>query len=227
MPAWLAGDKSSAQPEPWLRRGYAMAAVQYRFSQEAIFPAQIHDCKAAIRWLRANARQYDLDANRIGVWGASAGGHLVALLGTSAGVADLEGAHGPLDQRSDVQAVCDWFGPSDLIAMCRFPSHMDHAAPDSPESQLVGGPVLECPGAVARANPITYISGDEPPFLIMHGAQDMTVPPNQSELLHAALIAAGVESELVIVPGAGHGRPGFQTAEILAKVTSFFDAHIR
>ena len=96
-------------------KGYAVAAINYRFSQHAIFPAQIQDCKAAIRWLRANAQKYGLDSDHFGAWGSSAGGHLVALLGTTAGVKELEGPGGNADQSSRVQAVVDWYGPTDLL----------------------------------------------------------------------------------------------------------------
>ena len=99
---------------PFVAKGYAVASINYRLSQHAVFPAQIEDCKAAIRWLRANAAKYHLDPDHIGVWGASAGGHLVALLGTTGGVKELEGQGGNLDQSSRVQCVVDWFGPSDL-----------------------------------------------------------------------------------------------------------------
>ena len=111
---WLAGSKEGCPAVPFVGKGYAVASINYRFSQHALFPAQIEDCKAAIRWLRANAKKYDLDASHVGVWGASAGGHLVALLGTTGGVKELEGNGGNLDQSSRVQCVVDWFGPTDF-----------------------------------------------------------------------------------------------------------------
>ena len=169
-----------------------MASINYRLSQHAIFPAQIEDCKAAIRWLRANAAKYHLDADRIGVWGASAGGHLVAMLGTTGSVKELEGKGGNLDQSSRVQCVVDWFGPSDLPTMGG--SHDD---PGSPESRLIGGPVQENKEKARKASPLTYVSKDSAPFLIMHGDQDNVVPPGQSELLAEALKKAGVEVTLV------------------------------
>ena len=120
--AWRAGSKAKP-PALWmLERGYAVASISYRLSQQAVFPAQIHDCKAAIRWLRAHASKYGYDAERIGAWGASAGGHLVALLGTSSGVKELEGDLGYNDQSSRVQAVVDYFGPTDVTAMSKFPA---------------------------------------------------------------------------------------------------------
>ena len=159
--AWRAGSKNFTPAIPMAKQGYVVASIQYRLSQEAIFPAQIEDCKAAIRWLRAHADEYRIDPERIGVWGSSAGGHLVALLGTSGDVKELEGKHGNLDQSSRVQAVCDFFGPTNFLKMDEdaIPGGpIVHDAPNSPESQLVGGPIRENKDAVARANPITWVS---------------------------------------------------------------------
>lgn len=207
--AWMAGSKDG--PSPALRftgSGYAVAQVGYRLSQEAVFPAQIHDCKAAVRWLRANARKYDLNPEKVIAWGASAGGHLVALLGTSGGVAELEGSVNDLKESSRVQAVVDWFGPTDFLHIGDAPSDIAHNASDSPESKLIGGPVLENKDKASKASPITYVSKDAPPFLIMHGDRDRTVPFSQSELLYEALKKAGVDAAFVPVKGAGHGFGG-------------------
>jgi acetyl esterase/lipase len=193
--AWMAGSKDG--PSPALRftaNGYAVAQVGYRLSQEAKFPAQIHDCKAAVRWLRANAAKYNLDPNKFVAWGGSAGGHLVALLGTSGGVAELEGNVNDLKESSRVQAVVDWFGPTDFLHIGDAESDLQHNAPDSPESKLIGGALLENKDKAAKASPITYVSKDAPPFLIMHGDRDRTVPFNQSELLYAALKKAAIPS---------------------------------
>jgi len=204
--AWMAGSKTN--PSPALRftaNGYAVAQVGYRLSQEARFPAQIHDCKAAVRWLRANAAKYNLDPNRFIAWGSSAGGHLVALLGTSGGVAELEGTVNDLKESSRVQAVVDWYGPTDFLRIGDAESDLKHMAPDSPEAKLIGGAILENKDAAAKASPITYVSKEAPPFLIMHGDADRTVPFNQSELLYAALKKAGVDATFVPMKGAGHG----------------------
>ena len=225
--AWLRGDKAMS-PEviaPFAEAGYAIASIRYRLSHEAIFPAQIHDCKAAVRWARAHAEEYGLDADHIGAWGGSAGGHLVALLGTSGGVAELEGEGGHPGYSSRVQAVCDWFGPSDFRRMNDLPGAQDHDAPNSPESRLIGAPIQERPDLVARANPITYITGAEPPFLIMHGTQDRTVLPNQSQMLYDALRRAGAKATLVWLEGAGHGGPQFHTPQTTAQMIAFFDKH--
>lgn len=222
--AWRAGNRDRCPAARLVPRGYVAASITYRLSQEAIFPAQIHDCKAAIRWLRANAEKYGIDPDRIGVWGSSAGGHLVALLGTSGDVKELEGELGNLNQSSRVQAVCDFFGPTDFTKMDAAGSQMNHDAPKSPESLLVGGAIQENPEKVARANPITYVSKDDPPFLIMHGDKDPLVPHNQSELLEAALKKAGVDVTFHTVKGAGHGFGG---PEINKRVDAFFDKYLK
>jgi acetyl esterase/lipase len=212
--AWKTGSKDN--PSPALRftaEGYAVAHVGYRLSQEAKFPAQIHDCKAAVRWLRANAAKYNLDPNKFAAWGGSAGGHLVALLGTSGGVAELEGNVNDLKESSRVQAVVDWFGPTDFLL-----NPNPQSAPDSPVAQLLGGPVPENREKAAKASPITYVSKDAPPFLIMHGDQDHTVPFRQSEILYAALKKVGVDATLVPMKGAGHGFGG---SEAIAPVQDF------
>jgi acetyl esterase/lipase len=219
----MAGSKEGGGPAlPFLRKGYAVASINYRLSQHAKFPAQIEDCKAAIRWLRAHAKMYHLDPDHIGVWGASAGGHLVALLGTSGDVKDLDGRDGPTGQSSRVQAVVDWFGPTDVTRMGGA-----HNRPDSPEGRLIGGPVQENKEKAERANPIAYVSKDDPPFLILHGDKDPTVPFNQSELLADALRKAGVDVTLCPVKGAGHGGREFASEENRRLVEAFFEKHLK
>jgi len=221
--AWLGGSKENAPSTRFLKHGYAAASINYRLSRHAIFPAQIEDCKAAIRFLRANTGKYNIDPNRIGVWGSSAGGHLVALLGTAGDVKQFD--KGPnLHVSSRVQAVCDFFGPTDLTKMSAFESTMDHDAPDSPESLLVGGPVQENKEACKRANPIMYVGKDDPPFLIFHGDKDMLVPHNQSVLLNDALKKAGVNVKFHTVKGGGHG---FRDPEVDRMVLEFFDRHLK
>lgn len=222
---WRGGDKGRTRAPHVLGEGYAVASIGYRLSQEATFPAQIHDCKAAIRWLRAHADRYGLDPERIGAWGSSAGGHLAALLGTSGGVAELEGTvGGNLEYSSRVQAVCDFFGPADLLAVLEPGAWPSHASPTSAESLLLGGPVAERVDLARLASPVTHVSTDDPPFLIVHGDQDRVVPLDQSERLHRALTAAGVESTLHVVKGAGHG---FRDPGVDALVGEFFDRHLR
>jgi acetyl esterase/lipase len=222
--AWLGGSKERPPALRFVDKGYAVASINYRLSQHAIFPAQIEDCKAAIRWLRANAGKYGYDPDRIGVWGASAGGHLVALLGTTGDLKELEvGPNAGVSSR--VQAVCDFFGPTDFTRMSNFPSTMAHDAADSPESKLLGGPIQENKDKARRANPITYVTKDDPPFLIVHGDKDPLVPHNQSEILYDALKKAGVEATLYTVQGGGHG--GFQDLQVDILVMQFFQKHLR
>ena len=219
--AWLTGNKEHPPALYLCRRGYAVAAINYRLSREAVFPAQIMDCRAAVRWLRAHARMYGADPTRIGVWGVSAGAHLAALLGTANRVSAWDALGADRQESCAVQAVCDWFGPTDFLQMGGR-----HDRPGSPESLLVGGPIQEHRDRVAAANPIAYVTDAAPPFLIIHGEKDDLVPLNQSELLHAALRRAGVESDLHVIPGAGHGKGVYTDANMLL-VREFMDRHLQ
>jgi acetyl esterase/lipase len=219
---WQQGSKAGGPALGLLSKGYAVASINYRLSQQAVYPAQIEDCKAAVRFLRANAKEYNLDPDHFGVWGASAGGHLVALLGTTAAAKELEGDGGNKEVSSKVQAVVDWFGPTDLTKMGG-----SHDNPNSPEAKLLGGPVQENKDKAAKANPITYVTKDAAPFLILHGDQDKTVPYSQSELLAEALKKAGVEVRLVKVEGAGHGGAQFNAPENRKLIEEFFDKHLK
>jgi acetyl esterase/lipase len=221
--AWRAGSKDMGAPLDYLSRGYAVVSINYRLSQHAIFPAQIEDCKAAVRWLRANAAKYSLDADHFAAWGGSAGGHLAALLGTTGAVKEFDVGENP-GVSSRVQAVVDYFGPTDFLQMDahRLPEGQIHDPASSPESLLIGGSLQENKAKAAKANPITYVSKNTPPFLICHGDSDPLIPHHQSELLEAALKQAGVPVTFYTVKGAGHG--GFRdpkvpelTREFLAK----------
>lgn len=231
--AFRMGSKENNRAQRMVARGYAVSSINYRLSQVAVFPALLHDAKAAVRWLRAHAGEYDLDPDRFGVWGGSAGGYLAAMVGLVQDFPELEGDLGNNDTSSRVQAVCDWYGPSDFLRMNDVPGTMDHNAPDSPESQLIGAPIQENPDLVAKTNPITYVTPeraqDIPPFLIMHGGDDLTVIPNQSQLLHDALMQAGADITLVILGGLGHGFPGNHKRwdEIWNYVDEFFDRYLK
>jgi acetyl esterase/lipase len=228
---WSGGDKANPPGLAMLSRGYAVASLNYRLTKEAIYPAQIHDCKGAIRWLRAHAEQYHLDPKHIGVWGASAGGHLVALIGTSGEVAELEGdVGGNLDQSSRVQCVVDWFGPTDMSVFfdqAAAGPNIFKAKPDhSPLSDLFGGPLKEHLNLVRLGNPITFVKKDNPPFLIVHGDQDTLVPLAQSQILYDALKKAEVDVHLEVLEGAGHGN-GFDKQSLREMMASFFDKHLK
>ena len=232
--AWRGGDKAENRNIAWvasllLEAGYAVASINHRYSQQAIFPAQAHDAKAAVRWLRANRDMYGLDTDRVGAWGASSGGHLAAMLGTSAGVVTMDGELGEVGESTRVLAVVDWYPPTDLLDMDSqaLPGGTFHDEPDSPESSLVGGPLQEMSAAARAASPRTYVTPDDAPFLFFHGDNDEVVPFQQSEVLHAALTEAGVEADLHILPGAGHGTAHFRTPEVGRLMVEFFDQHLR
>jgi acetyl esterase/lipase len=224
--AWMMGNKENAGALQFLSEGFAVASVNYRLSQHAIFPAQIEDCKAAVRWLRAHAGQYSLDPERFGAWGPSAGGHLVALLGTTGDTKEFEVGEN-LMFSSKVQAVVDFFGPTDFLEMDkqRLPDGMVHNTPDSPESRLVGGHIAGNEDKVQKANPITYVTQSAPPFLIVHGDADPLVPHHQSELLDASLRAAGVKVRFYTVKGGGHGQ--FTDPKVPELVENFFMRHLK
>ena len=217
---WQSGSKANVPMLFLLSRGYAVVSIDYRLTGEAVFPAQIHDCKAAIRWLRANAVKYNLDPERIGVFGSSAGGHLAALLGTSGGVAALEGSGGNPGFSSRVKAVVEHFGPTDLTM-----GDPGHLTAGSPEGKLIGGAILENKDKVALANPIAFIKPDSPPFRIAHGDRDAVVPLRESQALHDALRSAGVESTFEIRPGEGHAFP--IPPPLQQSIAEFFDRHLK
>jgi acetyl esterase/lipase len=214
-----------------LDAGFAVVTPNHRSSTDAKFPAQIHDIKATIRFIRANAEKYQIDASFIGITGSSSGGHLASLAGTSGFVkqytvgsttADLEGNIGQFTTySSSVNAVVDWFGPTDFLVMDSCGSSMVHNAANSPESSLIGGPIQDNRDKCALANPITYIDADDPPFLIFHGDADPLVPYCQSELLFNTLQRENVPSQFVLVPNAQHG-PGLFVEQYFKMMTDFF-----
>lgn len=202
---WQNGDKNSGggKVAPFVASGkFAGASIGYRLTDEAQWPAQIHDCKAAIRWIKAHAKEHGLDPERIAVWGTSAGGHLVAMLGVSAGVAELEGTIGAhTDQNAKVKCVVNFFGPAEMLTMGG-----SHDRPDSPEAKLLGGPIQENPDKARSASPVEHVTADDAPSLIVHGTDDPTVPYSQSVALEKKLEEAGVPAILLTVEGAGHGK---------------------
>jgi len=202
---WSGLDKSwCPYPMRLLDQEYAVASINYRLLQEGgAFPANLHDCKAAVRWVRAHATEYGLDGDHIGVWGDSAGGHLAALVGLTGDMSALEGDIGVTGVSSRVQAVCAYFGAMDLCFL---------AGPDlatSPIAPLLCGLIGAAPLAqhmdkLRAASPITYVSADAPPFLLLHGDVDTLVPVSQSVLLYEALWQAGADVRLHIVHGGDH-----------------------
>lgn len=224
---WSRGRKEQRPPVNLMAHGYAVVSLEYRLSGEAPFPAQIEDCKAAVRWLRANAETYHFDPDHIGAWGHSAGGHLAALLGTSGGVSELEGGGENLNLSSRIQAVCDLSGPTDIL---RFYEGVSNAAEGSGRrarsfiEQFLGGTAEDKRAKAVAASPITYISKGDPPFLIIHGENDMSIPVSQSEEFVAKLKAAGIDATLEVAEGRGHGVGGPRFA---SEITAFFDKHLK
>jgi acetyl esterase/lipase len=202
----LAGPAYRGQtPTPFERvaqAGIAVASVDYRLSGEAVFPAQLHDAKAAVRWLRARAGELGVDPDRIAAWGESAGAHLAALLGL-VGDQAMEGDVGPAGTSSAVSAVVAWYAPTDLAAVAADLG-VDPHDPATREAQLLGAPAVDVPELAAQASPVTHVSPEAPPFLLLHGAADRMIPCVQCERLYDALVEAGVEAELDIYEDADH-----------------------
>jgi acetyl esterase/lipase len=230
--AWISGDRTGGPALRQAARGYAVASIDYRLAPTHIWPAQIEDAKAAVRWLRANAARFRLDPDRIGVFGSSAGGHIAAVLGTSGGVAALEGVgHGNAQFSSRVKVVVDLYGPTDLLKMeeqklpCGIP--FSGNAPFMPPSLLIGCPIQECKEKTNAASPMSYVTRDDPPFLILQGMLDCLTPWKQSVLLHEALEAGGVDSQLVLIPNGEHGGRVFDEEKYEKIIDDFLDKNLR
>ncbi|MEE3372526.1 MAG: alpha/beta hydrolase fold domain-containing protein [Planctomycetota bacterium] len=225
--AWLGGSKANGvmQLGSFVSTGqFAGVSIGYRLSDEAKWPAQILDCKAAIRWIRGNAKKYHLDANNIAAYGTSAGGHLSAMLGVSGDNSQLEGKLGKYTHYpSRVTCVIDFFGPTAFLMMDDYPGNITHNAPDSPESRLIGKPIQQAPKLSRQASPVAHVSQDDAPHLIVHGTRDRLVPFQQSTLFHETLKQAGVPSTLITVREGQHGVRG----QLLNKrITQFLQRHL-
>ncbi len=228
--AWMFGEQANPPVLYLVSQGFAVASIQHRFSSDAIWPAQAYDCKAAIRFLRANAAKYNFDPDHFGVGGDSSGGHLAAFVGTSGDVKEMEGNLGDTSVSSRVQAVVDWFGPTDFTLMTQQSGSVganSHDAPESPESRLLGGPVQEKRDLAKTANPLTYVYRTDPPFLIMHGDNDQLVPLGQSIILAKTLIDAGVEVTMRTIHGAGHEGPEFRNTESRRLIEEFLSRTLK
>jgi acetyl esterase/lipase len=239
--AFMGCDKSDMQVLPMLeglKRGYVVIALNYRLSWEAAFPALVHDVKAAVRWVRSNARWYYLDPERIAAWGGSAGGYLSTMLGVSAGISELEDLSlGNPDQPSNVQAVVDWFGPTNFLTMDEHltASGMppiegtEHNGINSPESLLLGAKITEVPERVKAANPVTYVRDNAPPFLIQHGVKDPVVPVQHSIELAGRLkdVCGNDQVILDLIADAEHGDPKFESPLNVKKVLDFLDHQLK
>jgi acetyl esterase/lipase len=228
--AWMFGDRrylpETLRPnqlfDELIAAGLAVATIDYRHALEARFPAQLHDAKAAIRYLRAHADLLGIDTSRVGIWGESAGGHLAALVALTGQRPDLEGTVGVVGPSNAVDAAVDWYGVADLTAQSQH-SASRAAGADlpaellvPPEDQLVGGQDQD---ARAAASPISYVTTEAPPFLLIHGAADAVVPYHQSELLEAALTRAGVPVRLVAIEGADHIFEGHDDIDAVVRMS--------
>jgi acetyl esterase/lipase len=221
---WRAGKRQDLTrlTETLASKGFVAATVTYRLAPAHRFPAQIEDCKAAVRWLRANASKYHINPAKIGAVGFSAGGHLVSLLGTADKESGLEGDEGNLDQSSRVQAVVSYFGPTDFTTK--------NWSADVEKAFLIpflGGSFQDQPAAYKKASPITYVSKDDPPFLFFHGDQDKLVGVDQSQKLAKKLLEAGVPARVVVLEGEGHGWGGEKLTQTLRQTVEFFQEKLK
>lgn len=233
--AFMMGDKSgeASNAAALVAKGIAAASINYRLSGEAKYPAQIQDCKAAVRFLRANATKYNLNPDKIGSWGASAGGNLSSLLGTTSGVGELEGASlGNSSYSSKVIASVDWFGPINFLTMDAEAAALGFTittnSSNSPESKLIGAAVQSVPDLVAKANPATYITSDDAAFFIQAGSLDRNIPYTQSLNFYNAVKTTLGDSKVTyeLISGAAHGGAQFTSAANMTKVTAFFEKYL-
>ena len=232
------GDKgmlSETTGKALLNAGFAVASIDYRLSGEAIFPAAVQDAKAAVRFLRANAAQYNLNPDKVAVFGQSAGGNIAAMVGVTGNISDYDDASlGNAGVSSAVQAVINQYGPTDFLQMdaqakaqgCSA-SDQTHNDASSFESAYIGAAIQTVPEQVKKSNPITYISKDTPPFLIQKGDQDCTVPVESTKMLADALSAANLDATYTSLAGAGHGGSQFETDENIALMISFLDKYMK
>jgi acetyl esterase/lipase len=226
--AWRGGSRSKMPLQYLVMHGYAVASVDYRLSPVAKFPALIHDCKAAIRFLRAHQKKYGYNAKRIGIAGSSAGGHMVALIGVSNGHKHLEGTVGQhLDQSSDVHAIVDYYGPTNFMTILKQ-STPHGLSVRVPALKLLLGDRPEVKTELAKlASPVTHVDANDPPLLLIHGDQDPQVPINQAHELHGLYKKHKLEVLFEVIHGGAHGGKQFHDAKRAQLVKSFIDKHVR
>lgn len=217
---WHQGDKNNCKVKWLTQYGYAVASISYRLSDVAIFPAQIHDCKAAVRWLRANAVKYGYSPDKIAAAGSSAGATLALLLGTTGSDKTLEGEiGGHLDVSTRVDAIVDYYGATDFVSTIKIKPQM--LEPGSSSYKLLGGPADKKIDLARMASPVSHVSSDDPPLLIFHGGKDPKVPVQHATILEQAYREKKLPVELVLLPETGHGGEDFHTQIHNEKVVSF------
>jgi acetyl esterase/lipase len=226
--AWRSGSRASAGLLELVEKGWAVASVDYRLSPVARFPAQVHDIKAAIRFLRARAAEHGYPAWRFAIAGSSAGGHLAALVGVSNGHPGLEGRVGnEPDVSSDVQGIVSLYGASNLTSILAQSTPHGLSVRVPALELLLGGQPDRVPELARLASPVFHVEATDPPLLLLHGDQDNQMPINQAHELEGAYRRLGLTAQLVVVHGAGHGGPLMTTSERLAQVTEFLDRHVK
>ena len=226
--AWRGGSKDqNVRAWPFVDDGYALASVDFRLSGDAVFPAQIHDIKAAIRFLRANAIRLGYDASRIAVLGSSSGAHLAALVGVTNGHAGLEGKIGDHpEQSSDVQAIVSYYGASNLTTILGQSTPYGLSVREPALSLLLGGPLDKKIELARLASPVFHVDPSDPPLLLLHGDQDPQMPINQSHELHHAYKENGLQVRFEVVHGAAHGGDEFNDEKRNAIVKEFLDRQL-
>ena len=234
---WQGGNRAAYRGEieyVAARKGYVAITVGYRLTDpddkmkaRHPFPDQIHDVKAAIRWLRANASQYKVDPDHFGAIGASAGGHLSLLAGLTDAKSGLEGTGGHPEQSSRVQAVVNYFGPTDMTYYMNSEIYPKEGPVYGMVTRLLGGTDKEVPEQYRLASPIAHVTPDDPPVLTLQGDMDPLVPHKHAELLDEKMKAAGVPHDLVMFKGAGHGFPGESGKKAQRLTYEFFDKHLK
>lgn len=226
--AWRAGSRKNMPLGALVERGFAIASVDYRLSTVARFPANIHDLKAAVRWLRAQAEEYHYDAAKIGIAGASAGGHLVNLLGVVNGHPDLEGTvGGHLDRSSDVQAIVSFYGAANLTTILSQSTPHGLGVRVPALELLLGDRPENVPDLARLASPVFHVDKHDPPLLMIHGDQDPQMPVNQSIELLGRYRELGRDGELRFIHGGAHGGPAFYDEERMDLVEKFFRRCLR
>jgi acetyl esterase/lipase len=219
--AWRSGSKESP-PLGLVSAGYALASINYRLSEEAVFPAMIHDIKAAIRFLRGNAKKYGYRPDKIIIWGSSAGGHLAALVGTTNNDKALEGTLGNyLTESSSVQVILDFYGPTNFLTILKQSTTHGVSVRAPALKLLLGKPVEEVPELAKQASPVYQVDASDPPLLIVHGDQDIQVPVNQSLELMAVYKKLSLTVQTEFIPGADHGDGIYYKDAVLNTVKQF------